>query len=72
MPPWTLPDIRSVALAILIYHGAIAALVWWAAERTTINRLEAAAECPGPELVARRVIDYRTMQVSCVYYWRKK
>ena len=63
---------RDVLIALAIWHLGIMALTWWAAERTTVNRIRAEAECPGPEPVARRVLDMKTMKLSCVYYWTKK
>ena len=66
MRPWTLPDVRDVLLAVVIYHAGIVALAWWAAERTTVNRIKAAAECPaGP--VFKRVLWLDEMRVDCHY-----
>ena len=71
MRPWTLPDVRDVMLAILLYHAGIVALTWWAADKTAERRIAARAECPGPEPVARRVIWHDQGRVDCIYYWTK-
>ena len=72
MRPWSLPDVRDVILAVLLWHAGIVAIAWWAGDRTAVNRMAAAAECPGPEPVARREIDYASGKVRCVYYWKGK
>ena len=67
--PWTLPDVRDVFLAIVIFQMGVIALTWYAADKTAQNRFAALAECPGPEPVARRVVDLASGQVRCTY-WR--
>ena len=71
MRPWTLPDVRDVLLAVLIWHAGIVGIAWWAGDKTAVNRMRAQAECPGPEPVARREIEYGSGKVRCVYYWRR-
>lgn len=66
--PWSLPDVRDVAIALAIYHAGIIALAWWAGDRTAVKRIAAAMECPGPEPVARRVIRHDLGRVECVYH----
>ena len=68
MRPWTLPDVRDVMLAILLYHAGIVAITWWAADTTAERRLAAGAECPaGP--IAMRVVDHVKRETRCTYFW---
>ena len=64
--PWTFADVRSVLLAILLWHAFVSALVWVAAERTTVNRIRAEAECPAGKPF-KRVLWLNDMRVDCHY-----